>query len=334
MEPFFFSIIIPVYNTANYVASCLNSILIQNLDQALYEVLLIDDGSSDCSYQVLREYEKCFKNVIVIRKVNEGVSIARNVGIMNSRGRYILFVDSDDSLGEDSLSNLYHMLSVNDVDILVGRSFNSISHLKQNECYGFPEEFLGLSFSGIQLTVDRLFFRGSVCGVAFSSDFLRRYQLTFIEGLEIAEDFLFFVSCCLYAQRVEFIDNFIYLINQREGSASRSVDFEKVFSMTNNLRRVDGLIRSNDWTNSQLSILNFCQYTVISNMFNMFYSCFSLTRYLKIVGEIRDIGISKLNIGDIKICRGKVQIFNISIWIFSAFVFFKQFINRGAKYLS
>ena len=88
------SIIIPVYNASKYLYRCLDSILNQTFRD--FELILINDGSTDNSLEILREYETKDSRIIVIDKPNEGVSAARNQGIEIAKGEYIMFCDSDD----------------------------------------------------------------------------------------------------------------------------------------------------------------------------------------------------------------------------------------------
>lgn len=89
------SIIVPVYNTEAYLEKCLESIIKQKTDFK-YEVILVNDGSIDCSEDICKKYCDKYENFIYIRQENKGASAARNNGIKNSRGKYICFIDSDD----------------------------------------------------------------------------------------------------------------------------------------------------------------------------------------------------------------------------------------------
>ena len=93
------SIIIPVYNTSKYLHRCLDSILNQTFCD--FELILINDGSTDNSLEILREYEAKDSRIVVIDKPNEGVSSARNQGIEIAQGEYIMFCDSDDYVAEN-----------------------------------------------------------------------------------------------------------------------------------------------------------------------------------------------------------------------------------------
>lgn len=112
------SIIVPVYNVERYLATCLNSIVSQSFED--YELLLIDDGSNDSSGKICDDYALENSRIKVFHKKNEGVSVARNLGIEKSAGEWIYFVDSDDELMPESLTQLTSRIG-DDVDIVEGR---------------------------------------------------------------------------------------------------------------------------------------------------------------------------------------------------------------------
>lgn len=111
------SIIIPVYNVESYLFTCLNSIYNQNIDENNFEVIIVNDGSTDKSMEVIVEIIKSHSNIIVINQENQGVSIARNNGITLAKGEYILFVDPDDKLIEYSLEPFLANALLTKVDI-------------------------------------------------------------------------------------------------------------------------------------------------------------------------------------------------------------------------
>ena len=112
------SIIIPVYNCSKYINKCIDSII--NQKGVDYEILLIDDGSTDTSGNICDLYANKHKNIMVYHKENEGVSAARNTGIDKCRGEYITFVDSDDFLEPNALSLKLKKLIELNVDIVIG----------------------------------------------------------------------------------------------------------------------------------------------------------------------------------------------------------------------
>ena len=122
----FFSIVVPVYNVENYLRGCLDSILAQTFND--YELILIDDGSTDESPQICDEYSKKDKRIHVIHKPNEGANSARNRGIFAAAGEYICLVDSDDTVQRDWLEQ-------------VNRSIVSAPEAPDLVVYGYREDY-------------------------------------------------------------------------------------------------------------------------------------------------------------------------------------------------
>ena len=113
-----FSIIIPIYNTSKYLDECLSSVVNQKFDD--YEVILIDDGSADDSADICYRYKKEYNNIIFISKPNEGQSVARNIGIHLAKGKYLIFLDSDDYWNNDKvLSDLEMIYQESNPDIIM-----------------------------------------------------------------------------------------------------------------------------------------------------------------------------------------------------------------------
>ena len=111
------SFIIPVYNVENYITECVNSILKQNFCD--YEIILVDDGSTDSSGVICERFAELNNRIHVIHKRNGGLSDARNAGIKEAKGEYILFVDSDDYIAENSVNNIFKMLEkTKNVDVM------------------------------------------------------------------------------------------------------------------------------------------------------------------------------------------------------------------------
>ena len=102
----FISFIVPVYNTEKYLYACLDSLLDQDLSPDEYEIICINDGSTDNSLAVLKKYEVEYKNIFVINQRNSGVCQARNAGLLKAKGEYIWFIDSDDVIEKHSLKRL------------------------------------------------------------------------------------------------------------------------------------------------------------------------------------------------------------------------------------
>lgn len=130
------SVIIPVYNVENYISACVDSVLNQTLKN--FEILLIDDGSTDRSAEICDNYAEEQKKVRVYHKSNGGLSDARNYGIDKAIGKYIFFLDSDDYIPSDALERLYDMCRLSGCRISMGNFEKTIetgSFIIQNQDY-------------------------------------------------------------------------------------------------------------------------------------------------------------------------------------------------------
>lgn len=130
MDTPFFSIIVPIYNVEEYLPASIKSVLSQSCKD--YELILVDDGSPDKCPQICDEYAARYPQVQAIHKVNGGLSDARNAGMAVSKGKYIVFLDSDDLMKDGILQRTYEVLSRNDFpQLLIGNKIN----LKDNQTY-------------------------------------------------------------------------------------------------------------------------------------------------------------------------------------------------------
>ena len=116
---YYMTIIVPVYNAEKYLDQCVQSILKQKFDIDRLQVILINDGSTDNSLEVMKKYEQ--ENIIIVNKKNTGVSDTRNVGLKMAEGKYILFLDSDDFISDDTCQEVYENFEKyhDEVDVLV-----------------------------------------------------------------------------------------------------------------------------------------------------------------------------------------------------------------------
>jgi len=120
MIPFKISVIVPVYNMQEYLKDCLNSIINQTFSDL--EIIIINDGSSDNSYDIIKEYALKDARIVVINQVNKGLSGARNKGLEIAKGEYIAFIDSDDTVDLNMLEKLYTKVQNHNIDIAVSQS--------------------------------------------------------------------------------------------------------------------------------------------------------------------------------------------------------------------
>ena len=217
-----FSIIIPAYNAENYLQRCLDSIFSQ--EYADIEVIVIDDGSTDNTPQLLADYAAQYPNLCVVTTTNCGMASARNRGLDNAKGDYILFVDSDDRLCPKALEALAAQLCGEDIVGFGTRVFNEDDGTYTDNLIDATSVTKGWEyFNSYRLKSTPVHF---VCiwQRAYRRMFLNDSNLRFVEGLRRAEDDLFTTMVMLHAQSMKTIDDTLYIYHVRKGSITRSDD--------------------------------------------------------------------------------------------------------------
>lgn len=192
-DDLFLSFIIPAYNCEDYLEKCVNSIINQDIES--YEIIIVDDGSTDGTYAIAKKINKSFPKVVkIFTKKNGGAASARNLGIEKSIGKYISFVDSDDLVFGCDLLGCIDLLKKEEVDILISNmSLLNGESIKINE-FNKVDTFVR---GDILRYVSKLpKFPGSCCAKFFSRDFLRKKDIKFSEGIT-NEDIDFMISCFL-----------------------------------------------------------------------------------------------------------------------------------------
>lgn len=210
------SVIIPVYNTEDYIAECLQSVCRQTLKNI--EIIIVNDGTQDHSMEIVNIIAAEDARIKIINKENGGLSSARNVGMKAAAGEYILFLDSDDILCEVALELLYwHAKSMNQEDLFFSAvSFSDdeceqTDYLKYADYYKRKGDYSG-TWKGTKLFtkfVENGEFRSSACLQFIKKSFLFKYNILFYEGI-IHEDNLFTMQCLLNSERVGFLNLDLY----------------------------------------------------------------------------------------------------------------------------
>ncbi len=153
------SIIVPIYNVENYLPRCVDSLLDQDLVKAAYEIILVDDGSTDASATIADAYAAQFGNVRTIHQFNMGLSAARNAGLRIARGEYVQFVDSDDYLESCVLGSLLAKMDTEHLDVLRFDYQNVDEHYCVFEPYRIHRSFVDYTdeiVCGLSFLTDRL----------------------------------------------------------------------------------------------------------------------------------------------------------------------------------
>ena len=134
-----FSIITPVYNSEHFLKQNLDSVLAQDFSD--FEVILVDDGSTDSSLDIIKEYAEQDKRIKYFSKENEGQGVARNFALPYAQGEYILYLDSDDWLVNDALSFLYDKFQEDNSDIIIFNAYKFYEESKKKNEYRFSAKY-------------------------------------------------------------------------------------------------------------------------------------------------------------------------------------------------
>lgn len=201
------SIVIPVYNVEKYIGRCLDSLLKQDLLPEEFEIIAIDDGSIDNSCDIISEYQKQHSNIRLIRKKNGGASSARNIGIDEANGKYIMFVDSDDFIAENCLGTLLKKIEASDADYL-GYKAQIISNGIYKE-YHNDNVFTAEACITGQNYLNNYTITVSPCLHISKKSIYNDYNLKFTEGI-INEDYEFMLKLYSVLDKMTFIPLTVY----------------------------------------------------------------------------------------------------------------------------
>lgn len=237
------SVIIPVYNVENYLRESLDSVINQTLNDI--EIICIDDGSTDNSLEILREYSKKDTRIKVISKENEGQGPTRNLGIELAKGKYISFVDSDDIIKSNMLETLYNKMVQNDLELVMCpiERFDNETGEKLGESWYYDLKYLdGLNKEVFNHKDTKKFtFNVAVTppNKLYKKSFLLKNNIKFPTGV-LFEDEVFFIKVYTLANRISIVNHALYCYRvNRKGSTmkkrgKRTFDVISIFNLIKN----------------------------------------------------------------------------------------------------
>lgn len=250
------SIIVPIYQAEKYLGECLDSIIKQTYKNI--EIILIEDGCSDKSGAICDEYAELDKRIIVCHNKNHGVSYSRNYGIKKAKGKYILFIDSDDSIDKYYVENFIDAITSYDCDIVVcGYEKIDIINNNKEKCLinKYDEIFSGLLKDDYYLVEPFLL---TPWGKLYKTETIKENNIFFPEDCNIAEDQIFNYQYLRLVKRYLFINKPIYkyfyrnvssLTNNRNiknfFSEIKNLEEKKVFLKSINLKNRERLLNEN-----------------------------------------------------------------------------------------
>lgn len=224
------SIVVPVYNLEQYLKKCLDSVMMQDVDDV--EIIIVNDGSSDGTEEICNDYARKYHNIKAYHKKNEGLSIARNYGISKASGEYILFLDGDDFLTSDAVKNILDEIDQGKADVIIGKCICYYPVLEKYEVRDYHLDKKAIGGLVKEELLKELLKDGTydwyACLNIVRRDYLVKNKLYFKEKA-CFEDAMWTPELLFLAERVSCIDKpfYVYLQN-REGSITASLN-EKVY---------------------------------------------------------------------------------------------------------
>lgn len=230
------SIIIPAYNVAGYIEHCIDSILAQTFEE--YEVIVVDDGSTDATPEIIDTYAQKDSRIHVIHKKNEGVSIARNTGIDLAAGEYFLFFDGDDFSENYTLEELYQTITEKEADTIIYGYHRYENGQVKETCYPIFEQgfytgdsivrellsrFIGISYDRVNGWLHHeekaLYVENpALWRTMVSASIIKENHLRFHPKLKVGEDTIFISQYLSYAKKCYVLQKCYYYLVTRESS--------------------------------------------------------------------------------------------------------------------
>ena len=324
------SIIVPVYNVKDYLAKCLDSLISQDLSQDEYEIIVVNDGSTDNSGEIAEEYSKKYSNIILINQENQGLSGARNTGIANARGEYIQFVDSDDYLEENVLDGLLKQIETDQLDVLRFK-YQNVRINAEGEYEVFQpykqsnflfDDYSSLPTSGINFLNQRF---GTAC-----------YAVMFLIKRELLADCLFkreiyfedtewTPRMLIKASKIASIDTIVYNYLMREGSITKAVNKDKQKKVVEDkIKLIDSLLEHQKGLPDKSWFERMIAATVLSIIGCIAADFFSARKsYLKQLKTRNIFPLSYIN--TTKQVKRKLQLINLSPALYCWMMYLKNY---------
>lgn len=265
------SCIVPVYNVEKHLSKCLDSILSQTFND--FEIIIIDDGSTDNSGDILDKYYNNNQQCTIIHQINKGLSQARNEGLKYAKGEYILFLDSDDWIEKNMLELLYNKAIENNDDITICGIYieqislgKTISIQPSSDSFTTSTDNIGQTFIELQ----KKGIGNMVWNKLYKRAFLEKYKILFQDYMP-CEDIIFNYICFSKANHISVIKNSLYHYRKEEQNSlvTRFVkNLQEIYNIRNQYRNLffthfnlytkenQAFIYQENWNDKFLLIIN------------------------------------------------------------------------------
>ena len=221
------SFIVPFYNVEKYIGACLNSLYAQDIPEEEYEVICVDDCSPDNSKSIVRKYQKQHANLVLIEHpYNKGLGAARNTGMYAARGKYLWFVDSDDMVYSNVLSDVFSKFIVNNPDVILF-NYERVNRTGEliDEGIVFEDSVCqsGRDFVKSYFGDGLIYHLGYVWRCVYRTEYLKKNNFVFPEN-SYWEDTVFFPKTILYADKVISLTKVFYKYRVNDDSISGKIN--------------------------------------------------------------------------------------------------------------
>lgn len=249
MNPYIISIIIPVHNSEKFLTECIESIIAQN--KSIYEILLIENGSTDNSKDICKFYAEKYDFIRTYSIPGRGVSNARNYGIERATGEWITFIDSDDFISSEYMNSIESYLNSN-TDLIAFNYIRYINKFKKESGIltikeGEHNTPIDLFKLAIRLEIAAL----TVWSSIYKNDIIKNHHIRFREDMKTSEDFTFNLSYYKFIQNFTIVNKPLYYYRQNPNSVTsirdlrHAVDYQIVYDILKEIIKTYNIDKTN-----------------------------------------------------------------------------------------
>jgi len=219
------SVIVPIYNNEKYLSRCVESIINQTYSD--WELILVNDGSTDNCEKICQRFSEEDHRIKCVSKINEGVSVARNVGISISRGEYVSFIDSDDYVAQNYLEKLMCIQKKYNADF-VAASFHYVDNdgIRDNPFFEVPVEYQEKQIDMKDYEFEKWYSFPGACGCLFSKKIIEQNQISFSNKYRNGEDMLFKIQYLTHSDKPVAISEPLYYYFENPKSVLHTVNVD------------------------------------------------------------------------------------------------------------
>lgn len=286
------SLIIPVYNVEDYIERCLTSVVKQTLKDI--EIIIVNDGSSDKSMEIVNRFDVKYANIYIVNKVNGGLSSARNSGLKVASGKYIAFIDSDDYIDETMLEQMYNSAEVNGFEIV---ACNLTKVDLSDKILEVQKNTVNYNHTYAKHDVIGEYLLNNIPSYAWNKLYLKKlfdeYKITYPEG-RLYEDIGTTFELLFRAEKIGFIDKSLYFYVQRDGAITKVPSFKAGIDIILIIDGIKSILEANDmYNNYEEAFQNFAlKYLFLANV--LFYKRYVLTKDKEKLNRFKKLATTRM----------------------------------------